>query len=113
MGVGWTQEERWIREHHFCFTPGEPAQAPLLSKKLYVILQEVTLALVTSTATLSSQADQPIRDLRILECPAPNPESGTDRCLILVLALPWTPSFSSVWPCVSLEQVSPGQKGQL
>lgn len=37
------------------------------------------------------------------ELPPLNPESGTDRCPIPFLALPWVPGFSHVWLFVSLE----------
>lgn len=52
---------------------------------------------------------------RFSELPSLHPESESrrHRCPVPVVALPWVPGCSTVWPFVSLGQVSPGQKGNL
>lgn len=113
MDMGWIKEETNKGTPHLLHTrPATPRQAPLLTGKLCIISQEMTLALVTS--------QQP-RHHRQIDLSGPWQSRNSNRpsqsleqtCLSPALALPSFPGFSTMWPFVSLEQVSPAQKGQL
>lgn len=71
--MGQIQEKGQIRKHHICFIP-DPDKPRPLPRRLCIISQEGTLALVTSTSALPSQVDLPIRDHGLPELPPLNPE---------------------------------------